>query len=337
MSKPVAVLTADVHYNINTLTLADAGMRQAIAKANELEVPFVVAGDLHDSKALLRAECIKAMIETFSLVKTRAIVIIGNHCLVNQKAKEHALEFLKPYAEVVQVPMYDAALQSWLIPYQHDAESMKELLSTIEPGSRIICHTGIVGAEMGHYIQDPSAVEKDAFADFRVISGHYHRRQDIKCGRPRKGAVGLFSYIGNPYTLSFGEAWDPEKGFSILHENGLLTHVPTNLRKHVVTEVDSGYLRFIVPKADPKDLVWLKVTGPRSKLDLLDKEAIGDAMMGHSNFKLDKIYTDAAPLEADADKLSGEEILDKLIDNLPDSIDEKVYLKQLWRELLETA
>ena len=39
MKKPVAVIISDVHYSLKTLELADAAMRLAIAKANNLDVP----------------------------------------------------------------------------------------------------------------------------------------------------------------------------------------------------------------------------------------------------------------------------------------------------------
>ena len=65
-TNPVAILISDVHYNINTLKLADAAMQMAIDEANKLSVPLIVAGDLHDTKANLRGECVNAMLSTFS-------------------------------------------------------------------------------------------------------------------------------------------------------------------------------------------------------------------------------------------------------------------------------
>ena len=62
MKIPTAVLISDVHYSLQTLPLADKVMRMAIDKANSLGVPLIVAGDLHDTKANMRAECVNAMI-----------------------------------------------------------------------------------------------------------------------------------------------------------------------------------------------------------------------------------------------------------------------------------
>ncbi len=347
MSSPVAVIIGDIHFTPATLELAATSLRQALREAERLGVPLVINGDTLDSKAIIRAECANSLINTLcsrtfvpgnrNPFSTEVYVNTGNHDLISEKGKTIAIGFLSPYANVISSPAYIDTIQSYIVPYMNSSEELQKFLNSIEKGSRLIIHQGVMSANMGHYITDKTSLPKEAFADFRVIASHYHRRQDIKCGRPRKGAVGLFSYIGNPYTLSFGEAEDPPKGFAVLHDDGTLTHVPTNLRAHKVVEhfTDSGEWKGI--PVNPHDPVWMKVHGPRSRLDALDKAEIGRMVLGHSNFKLDKIYTDAAPLEAAVDKLTGEEILDKLIDNLPDSMDEKTYLKQLWRELLETC
>jgi hypothetical protein len=56
MSKPVAVLISDVHFNLSTLELASSAMKMAQNRAVELNVPLVVAGDLTDHKAIIRGE-----------------------------------------------------------------------------------------------------------------------------------------------------------------------------------------------------------------------------------------------------------------------------------------
>ncbi len=333
MRKPVAVLISDVHYNPTTLAVADAAMRQAINKANELKVPFIVAGDLHDTKALLRGECVKAMIETFQTIEGRSYVLIGNHDKINEKGVDHSLEFLKPYTDIVQSPVSDVN-GATLIPYYSDSSALQAFLDTLPKSSTLIMHQGLQTAHMGHYIVDKTSLPKESFADFRVISGHYHLAQDIKCGRPRKGAVGLFSYIGNPYSLNFGEANDGPKGFQILFDDGLMEQVHTKLRKHVVIECAWNELDNARGRARPDDLVWLKVKGPQSELAKLKKRDIGEVTIGHSNFKLDLIPIDSSKIEDKADGLQDTEILDMLIGAMPDSEEQKKYLKSLWREIL---
>ena len=57
-------------------------------------------------------------------------------------------------------------------------------------------------------------------------------------------------------------------------------------------------------------------------------------LFSHTNFKFDKIPTDSIKLDNKNDKLTNEELLDKLIDNTDELVEEKKYLKSLWRSLL---
>ena len=63
LPKPIAVLISDVHYNKNSLKLADTAMRLAAAKAHGLRVPLIVAGDLHDTKGHIDAACANSLID----------------------------------------------------------------------------------------------------------------------------------------------------------------------------------------------------------------------------------------------------------------------------------
>ena len=312
-------------------------MRQAVSKANSLRVPLIVAGDLHDTKAQHRAECQEAMLSTFSQCWESPIVLVGNHCRRNEKSPEHSLHFLGSVARIVDRPVTTRqyGFTAQLIPYQHSAEDFKKAL---DPGvPLVICHQGIIGADMGHYVQDKSAITKEDVAGYRVISGHYHRRQDIKCGRPRKGAVGLFSYIGNPYTLTFAEAKDPAKGYQILMDDGTLEFVPTNLRKHIVWEIAYPDLRHYVksmpPYVCPEDLVWIKITGSPSELAALSKETLGQQLLGHSNYRLEKISVQAAEEIKRTPNSGPAELMDALIDKTEGGETERAALKKLWRGL----
>lgn len=338
--KPVAVLISDIHYNIHTLPLADTALRQAVNKANELNIPLIIAGDLHDTKANMRAECVNAMRETFELAKTKIVILIGNHDKVNEKSLDHSLNFLKWNCAVVENDeIYNYhEIGVYCIAYQSDLEVLRKGLSLIPTGSTLIMHQGLQGSDSGDYIQDPTALTHEDVKDFRVISGHYHRRQDVKTGRLQNGAIGLFSYIGNPYTLGFGEASDPEKGFQILMYDGTLEFVPTNLRKHIVIDVAVGDLdhpdlwQYDYNKGD---LLWVKVCGHKQYLQDLTKEKISKYMGIVTDFKLDLIPTDNETRYASKiDTMTQNEILDDLIDSKQDlSEDKKEDLKSLWKDL----
>lgn len=337
MKKPIVVLIADVHYNINTLEIADKAMNMAVDKANELDVPLVVAGDMHDSKANLRGECIYNIIKTFKRCLRQPYVLRGNHCAINEKSKDHSLHFLQDLAWIVDGPYlrfhYDIPqLNLHLIPYYHDANELRQYLQTIPEGSTLIMHQGIIGSEAGHYIQDKSAITKQDVAGFRVISGHYHNRQTLELPNG-----GTFDYIGNPYTLGFGEAEDREKGFQVLYADGSLEFIPTNLRRHRIVEFtvkDKLWYTKNICLFKNDDLVWAKVTGSEEDLAIFNRESVAEHL-GITNFRLTIEPIKTTTSNEEKPNLTDFELLDHLIDSSDTSDDQKLRLKNLWKTLNE--
>jgi DNA repair exonuclease SbcCD nuclease subunit len=333
MPRSIAVLISDIHYNLQTLKLADAAMRQAIQKANELNVPLVVAGDLHDTKANLRGECINQMIETFKLCDKKPYVLVGNHDRINEKSAEHSLNFLSPYCNIIDSIFNVCKLPSiHLVPYSHDNTGLATYVSKLPKDSTIIMHQGLMGSNTGEYFQDKSALSPGDLPGLRVISGHYHARQTINLPEG-----GKFDYIGNPYTLSYGEASDMTKGFQILMNDGSLEFVPTNLRKHVKVElgVDAKglYDGHRLCHADPEDLVWVTVAGPREYLSSITKEMVRKYLGLKQDIRFDLTPTDPET-QLPTKQLAGGDLMDTLIDGLTNTSDErKLRLKELWRHL----
>lgn len=335
-SKELAVLISDIHVNYPSMPVSIPALQASVNYAEGHGLPLIIAGDLHDTKRHLDGVCVKALIDTISAAKCDVTIIEGNHDKINEKGKGHSLEFLRPYARIVDAPeVHDTGLH--LLPYYHDTEELQYVLDHTPAGSTLIMHQGVLGAFMGEYAVDKSSIDPSALANFRCISGHYHRAQDIKCGRPQKGAVGLFSYIGSPYTISFAEAHDGPKGFQVLHDNGLLTQVPLRLRKHVKVERHVDQVMDEIPDLNPEDKLWLLVTGETSKLDKLKKKEIGMHHLGHEQFKLDRIYPDVVLAPVTEKRLTSDQVLDSLIEQSGDTDEQKAYLKTLWREVLDEA
>ena len=147
-----------------------------------------------------------------------------------------------------------------------------------------------------------------------------------------------FSYIGNPYTLNFGEAKDPDKGFQILMDDGTLEFVPTNLRRHIVIGVtinDKGDLVADRRATNPDDLVWVKVTGNSARIAEWGKEAIGQTLFLPGPFRYEAT-PDATQAEVSESTkgLSQVDILDRMIDALEVPTQQKEDLKSLWKGLL---
>lgn len=325
-TKPIAVVISDIHFNLNTLEIASKALKAALNKAAELNVPTIIAGDLQDTKAIIRGEVANRLISLLKQAKTPVYILVGNHDLINEKGKANALEYLAPYATIVSdaLILYDFTL----IPYQSDSEVLKHLLTKCDMNNILIMHQGFLGAAMGDYIQDRSSISPDVVKDFAVISGHYHRHQ----------IIGTVTYIGSPYTITFGEANDGPKGFLILNSDGSFTREILHLRTHIKLELtlqeladwDKGWY-------NQDDLLWLKITGPLSELKKLDKKDIGKRFMGHNNFKLDLIPEESSidsEIKEVPKNLTDLEILDQLIDDEAETDNQKTTLKQLYKELL---
>lgn len=319
----LGVAISDVHYDLATLEVADASMNMAIDKANDFNVPLIVTGDLHNTKASMRGECVNAMIKTFKRCKIKPFIVVGNHDKINEKSEEHSLNFLEPYATLINEGLY---YKKWLIlPYFHDKEKLKKVISEASTNN-IIMHQGLIGSNSGEYFNDKSAITPEDVAGKRVISGHYHRRQNILLPQ-----AGMWTYLGNPYTLNFGEANDPEKGFHILYSNGTLDFYPTNLRKHSVADIHTDSLDAFMGdmiKANIKanDLLLLKIRG---NVAGLDKKTVADKLGLTQSFKLDleqtKIEAKSIITESPA------ESLDSMIDSLNVDKGQKARLKDMWR------
>lgn len=342
MSKPVAVITGDVHFTLQTLDLATAVIKQCLAKAKELNVPLILNGDTLDGKAIVRGEIMNRLIELLNQNEVEVIINVGNHDMLNEKGKDSSLNFLYPYCSVINGVYVFSGFS--VISYCSNFEDFKQFLGVIPEDQPVIIHQGVMGADLGHYVQDKTSLPPETFKDFRVIASHYHKRQDIKCGRPRKGAKGLFSYIGNPYTLTFGEANDGPKGFSVLMDDGMLEFVPTNLRKHVIIVAKLPgyysskdiYTSSSHARTNPEDLLWVKVSGPKSELSKLTRQNMIDGYTIHNTaFKLDLIPTDSDTPTAKTEDMTDGEILDSLIDTLGEPDTQKSFLKSLWRGLVE--
>lgn len=331
----VAVLISDLHFTVATLEIATKALVSARNYALEYGVPLVIAGDTLDTKAIIRGECSNRLIEIFSSHPSPdTYLIVGNHDLISEKSKEHVLNFLRPYCIVVDEPVWESSVGSYLIPYHSDSEDLKRYLATIPKGSRLIMHQGVQGANMGHYVQDTTSITKHVFKDFRVISGHYHEAQDVECGKPQKGLTGVFSYIGTPYTTSYAEANSECKGFRVLYEDGSLKTISLKLRKHVIVEKTMEDLFEPIKEINKDDLVWVKVTGYRSQRDSIDKAALGKHLFGHTNYKLDFIPIDNEIVTNAAQGTTPSIVLDSLIDSLSETEPQKTKLKYLWKELL---
>lgn len=333
------VLLSDPHAALSSVELVRSSMKQAIDEAHRRLVPLFISGDLNDTKALIRGEVANMLIEMLKYAKERCVsvfILIGNHDKLHEKGDPHSLEFLRPYAEVIDEPIRFHE-DVYAIPYQSDLENLRAILQEIPKGSTLLMHQGLKGAFMGEYAVDKSSIDPSELAGYAVISGHYHRAQTIFTDGNKHATawgIGTFNYVGTPYTVTFAEAHDGPKGFKVLFEDGSLELVETKLRKHVMIETKVEDVMTPIEGLKPCDKLWLKVSGPYSELQKLKKRDIGQALLGHSDFKLDPVPTDEAQFKLNAEELTDEQILDKMIDESEETPEQKAALKVLWREAM---
>lgn len=323
---PKAVLISDIHFNINNLELATKALMAAIDYSNKAKIPLIIAGDLHDTKAIIRAEVANRLIEVIRSAKQEVLFLVGNHDLINEKGEENGLTYLSFAVEtggVVKVPCEYLGLA--LLPYQNDSQKVVDFVKTLKPGTTLIMHQGVRGAYMGDYVQDKTSVDPKVFEHLTVYSGHYHRHQK----------VGTVTYLGSPFTHTYGEANDGPKGFLVLYEDGSYHQEVLDYRKHLVFNISYQKLHTLPKDTKPDDLVWVKISGPKSILSGITKERVGQ-FLGRDNFKLDLIPDDIVRISNDSSKpeSSNTELLDSIINDSTETPERKERLKKLWRDLV---
>lgn len=339
-TEPLAVLISDIHFSLSTIDVASIALKDALGTAEKLKVPLILCGDTNDTKAIIRAEVANALIDCLKAAEVPVYILVGNHDLINEKGKEHGLKYLAPYAHIISEPtevMVDHH-PVFMVPYQSTPEAFTEAMRNFK-GGIVIMHQGVNGAFMGDYIQDKSAIMPD-FEGTKVFSGHYHRHQ----------TVGDVTYIGNPYSLSFGEANDGPKGYLVINADGSYKQNVLNLRKHHIIDVPAYELKTIVDHRDQlsqfskyKDIplgspIRLRVTGVhKSDMKFFTKPLVGLALFGHENFNMELVEKESSTTLDKIPDYSGKEGNEKLFDTLIDVLDIdvtlKASLKVTWRKL----
>lgn len=253
---------SDVHVSLKNLDVSINVLRQVLELSRQLKIPSFWAGDINDTKAILRSECVKSLLDLcLEFNDVQIYILIGNHDLNNKHADDHSLEFLKslPNIKLINtaqsldlIPTFKA------IPYQTTKENfLKEIdVARSEGYKRLLCHQGFLGAFLGDYLVDDSSVDPMLLKDFEFIgSGHYHKTQRV---------LDNILYWGSPYTTNVSEA-DQEKFIWVVEEiNGILVQKPyqTSVRRHYKAVIESDEdIKALSPK--PNSIAHIVLKGPK--------------------------------------------------------------------------
>jgi hypothetical protein len=165
-----------------------------------------------------------------------------------------------------------------------------------------------------------------------VFSGHYHEHQTL----------GNVTYIGNPYSLGYGEAGHPDKGIIVVYKDHSFDLLPLNIAKHLNFNLTAAQYHEMIDFSDMASVnsvfradflgAKVRIQGSQKELESVDYKKLKDHL-AVDELRLDLIPTDKSvkstislsPNMPDAD------LLDKCIDELPG--DPQLQLKALWREL----
>jgi DNA repair exonuclease SbcCD nuclease subunit len=331
MNQPIAVCISDLHFNLINLSVASSALRSALKEAEELNIPLIIAGDLHDTKAIVRAEVANELIDIFSGSTASVYCMVGNHDLIHERGSAHGLNYLRPYVNIIDQDTYIRSLDLTMLPYTSNIGTIRSRFNSLSTNI-LIMHQGFLGASMGDYVTDKTSIDPELAKKFTIISGHYHRHQTI----------GTVTYIGSPYTITFGEANDGPKGYLVLNKNGSFDRRILNIRSHKVLEFslnDTGNINETIPVLPPETLLWVKIRGALSHLKSFDKKVLGMLCIGRTDYKLELIPIDINEKQLKTTEnttLTNLELLDTIIDNIPDTPAQKIYLKELYRGLIES-
>ena len=202
-------------------------------KVEELGNPTIWLGDLLDTKEVIRGKCLNLLYEQFSKSKLQHIVLVGNHDWFNLECQDHSL---KPLSSLPNVRIIDKIeshpnLPFIFFPYIHDKSNLKQALAQFQDQKLIAFgHFEVSGFDFGngHLCEDGKIVHDDFKGFKRVISGHFHKLQE----------TGNFTYLGTPFSHSFGEA-NQDKVIGVYN---LLTDtlqlIPTDFPRHLSIKLD---------------------------------------------------------------------------------------------------
>ena len=210
----------------------DKGL-QLFQEVEKRGLPTIWLGDFLDTKEVIRGKCLNLLHEQFSRSKLQHIILIGNHDWFNLECSDHSLKSLSslPNVTIIDSVRVHPKLPFVFFPYIHDKAKLKELLLEYS-GKGLIAfgHFEVSGFDFGngHLCEDGIVTHKDFYGFKRVISGHFHKLQQ----------TGNFTYLGTPFSHSFGEA-NQDKVIGTYHlDSDSLDLTPTDFPRHISVKID---------------------------------------------------------------------------------------------------
>lgn len=248
----------------------DKGLR-LFQKVEEIGLPTIWLGDLLDTKEVIHGKCQNLFFDYLKSSKLQHIILVGNHDWFNLQCLDHSLKTLSslPNVTIIDEVRSHPKLPFIFFPYVHDKAKLKELIKA-NANKDLICfgHFEVSGFDFGNgHLCEDGVITHDDFQGFKtVISGHFHKLQQ----------TGNFTYLGTPFSHSFGEA-NQDKVIGIYHlEDDRLELIPTDFPRHISIKVDMSKTNWEKKLAEFLDgnqnnLVRVQLHGAPENVAQLDK------------------------------------------------------------------
>lgn len=245
MSKPLAILVADSHYDKDNIGEVDDVLDQALELALEQGAEYIFhLGDVFTNRVGQGLRVLLAFRRWLRKCNERNIevwMIAGNHDKTDLDAEESYLDVYSSYDNVTVISeptywnfkgvvvgflpyfkeegTYPARLDELIEEFQMRTNELKQVLLT---------HIAVDGVANNDGTEVTNDLDIKRFSYFdEVFVGHYHNRSDV--GKN-------IHYIGSARPNNYGE--DNEKGFTILYTDATYEYVNAKFRKYVKITVD---------------------------------------------------------------------------------------------------
>ena len=239
-----------------------------------LSNPTIWLGDLLDTKEIIRGKCLNSLFQYFKNSKLQHIVIVGNHDFFNLECQDHSLRVLSQLDNVKIVDKTEYINGIAFIPYCHNIETLRNTLDQVKVDNikTVIGHFDVSGYDYGNgHICESGLSFKDFIGFDSVISGHFHKFQN----------TGIFTYLGTPFSHSFGEA-NQDKVIATLDMSTLsLNLIPTPFPRHVSMKLETGK-RGALKKLDTfisdnkSNIIRVQLYGTSEECSKIDKSKYAD-------------------------------------------------------------
>lgn len=310
----VVLLANDFHAAKDNMKEFEKNWEEMLSVCKRYGVDHVfIAGDLFDSptaQSRIVMVGVKRCLQKAVASHITIDVAPGNHDIENRNVTDSWLDVFDNVVNVHKSPQLFKMGELWLamFPYYLEDTIFPKQLKEFEDEIKsqhierrdivLYLHAGVHGA-LGDF-DVPNELSQEILAPYhKVLCAHYHNRTHIKNTN--------VWYIGSSRQHSFGE--DEEKGYTLLHSDGMTEFVKNEVNARYVTEDLSLHnLKKWKNNYDERYKVRLVVHCKDSEVDTVDKQVLLEHGANKICFDTEKIQAIKAEQSGINDKFDARDL-----------------------------